>query len=105
MSAESAPNELRLVWLFEILVANVFNLYADINFIKTPTVGKYYTQYDYGLLRALGNYRNDFVHYGTLSSRKTYVYLEECCKEQIEALALEYDIELDWNYTIYHKEV
>lgn len=104
LSAENAPNELKLVWLFEILVAHVFNTNEDVDFMKTRNIGSYYPMYSVGVLNALGNYRNDFVHHGALGSYKAYLHLKCRCKEQIEALALEYDIELDWSKTIYSKE-
>lgn len=104
LSAESAPNELRLVWLFEILTANVFIILKEIDFIDINNIGAYYARPLFGLIRALGNFRNAFVHHGSLDAHKAYMYLEEHCKEQIEALALEYDIELDWSNTIYYKE-
>lgn len=105
LSAENAPNELRLVWLFEILVANIFNTNAGVDFINTNNICRYYPTYSVSVVNALGDYRNDFVHHGALGSYKAYLHLKCQCKEQIEALALEYDIEIDWSNTIYSKGV
>lgn len=101
-SAESAPNELKLVCLFELVIAYLFCKNATVSFLKVSDIQQAFPEYRQviGILR---NFRNDFVHSGFVTSYKAYLQLELNYKEQIEELARQFDIELNWNYTLYSK--
>lgn len=104
LSAESAPNELKLVYLFELLVAYLFCKNDSIPFLKVSDIQRAFPEYRQ-VIGILHNFRNAFVHSGFVTSYGAYLQLELHYKEQIEQLAHQFDVELNWNHTIYSKGV
>lgn len=102
LSAESASNELKLVYLYELLAASLFCKNTSISSLKVSDIQRAFPEYKQ-VIDILYNFRNAFVHSGFLTSYGEYLQLELHCKEQVESLAKQFDVELNWNYTIYSK--
>lgn len=102
LSAESVPNELKLVYLFELIVAYLFCKKDSVSFLKASDIQRAFPEYRQ-VIGILHNFRNSFVHSGFVTSYGAYLQLELHYKEQIDMLAHQFDIELNWDHTLYSK--
>lgn len=102
LSAKNAPNELKLVYLFELLIKAVTDSVSISDNVDVLEIQQAFPEYRQ-VIGILHNFRNSFVHSGFVTSYGAYLQLELHYKEQIEMLAHQFDIELNWDHTLYSK--